>query len=158
MRRVVSALFSNRLLWLKIALPASVLVCFSILSGVQGPRLLPRFTDFLKEPERFDGAELLVQFTMIERYAGPGRFVVHDIWGNRIEVLGQIPEGQDGCFISFRAKFKAPGYLILGKPWHIYRYDTAKLIVSAAALLTLLVLFARSFGLNIRRLRFEERR
>ena len=154
----VSALFSDRHRWLKIGLPGALLLAMCIYSATAGPKRMPRFVDYLKDPARFDGTSLLVQFTQIKRYGGPGRFTVQDIWGNRIEVIGTIPPGQGGCFISFEALFKKPGYLVLGEKWHIYSLDTFKLVVSAVALVGVAFYFIRRFRLNARRLRFEERR
>jgi len=155
----VPALFSDRHRWIKIGLPGALLLAMCIYSATAGPKRMSRFADYLREPARFDGASLLVQFTQIKRYDCPNnRFTVQDIWGNRIEVVGTIPPGQMGCFISFEALFKKPGYLVLGKKWHIYSSDTLKLIVSAVALVGVALFFLRRFRFNPRRLRFEERR
>lgn len=134
-----------------------LLVGMCVYSAIVGPKRLPAFTDFLKDPERFDGARFMVQFTMISEYKGPDRFTVADLKWNQIEVMGKIPRGNKGCFISFEATFKSPGYLVLGERWHIYTHDTAKLVVSAPALLGVVIFFLRRFRLNLGRLRFEER-
>ena len=153
----VPALFSDRRRWLKIGLPGAVLLAMCIYSAVAGPKRMPRFADYLKDPARFDGRSLLVQFTQIRRYEGPDKFTVQDIWGDRIQVRGHIPPGQVGCFISFYATFNKPGYLVLGEKWHIYRWDTVKLVVSATALIGVLLFFLRRFRFNLRRFRFEAR-
>jgi len=158
LRQKVPALFSDERRWLKIGLPSALLLAMCIYSAIAGPKLLPRFADYLKDPARFDGIRFMVQFTQIKRYDGPDRFTVQDIWGNRIDVTGSIPAGEEGCFISFEAVFKSPGYLVLGERWHIYARDTQKLIVSAVALLGVMVFFLRRFRVNPRRIRFEERR
>jgi len=152
------ALFSDRHRWLKIGLPAALLLAMCIYSAIAGPKLMPRFADYLQDPARFDGTRFVVQFTQIKRYDGPDRFTVQDIWGNRIDVTGSIPHGEEGCFISFEAVFKSPGYLVLGEYWHIYARDTQKLVVSALALVGVMVFFLRRFKPNLRRFRFEERR
>ena len=155
--RLVSRLFSDRHRLLKIGLPAAALLAMCVYSAIAGPNLAPRFSDYLKDPARFDGTRLIVQFTQVDRYDGPGKFTVRDIRGNRIAVMGAIPPGQEGCFISFEAVFRSPGYLILGKTWHIYARDTLKLVVSAVALIGVAVFFLRRFRFNLRRFRFEER-
>ena len=135
-----------------------------IYSAIAGPKLRTRgqglrtsFSDHLQDPASFDGTRLMVQFTQIKSYDGPDRFTVRDIRGNRIEVIGRIPPGHKGCFISFEATFRRPGYLILGDKWHIYAGDTQKLIVSAVGLIGVAVFFLRRFRFNLRRFRFEER-
>jgi len=153
----VPALFSDRHRWLKIGLPGTLLLAMCIYSATAGPERMPRFADYLRDTAHFDGTSLLVQFTQIKRYDGPNRFTVQDIWGNRIEVIGTIPPGQMGCFISFEALFKKPGYLVLGKKWHIYSLDTLKLVVSAIALAGVALFFLRRFRFNPSLFRFEER-
>lgn len=135
----------------------AAMVAMCIYSGIAGPKLLPDFVDYLKEPARFDGQHLMVQFTQVKTYLGADRFVVQDIRGHRIEVEGRIPPGQEGCFISFEAEFKSPGYLILKDRWHIYARDTEKLVVSAVGLIGVAAFFLRRFRFNLRRLRFEDR-
>ena len=154
----VSAVFSDRHRWLKIGLPAALLLAMCIYSAIVGSRLYTAFADFLKDPDRYDGTEFTVQFTIVKGYEGPDRFTIADLPGRRIQVEGHIPPGQEGCFISFDATFKSPGYLILGKRWHIYQHDTLKLIISAPALLGVGLFFLGRFRFRLRRFRFEERR
>lgn len=157
MLRKVPALFSDEHRRLKIALSAALLLAMCIYSGIVGPKLKPRFYDFLEDPARFDGTRLMVQFTQIKEYIGPDRFVARDIRGDTIEVEGKIPPGHEGCFISFDAVFRSPGYLVLGEPWHIYARDTLKLIVSVVGLIGVAVFFLIRFKFSLRRFRFEER-
>ena len=157
MRDNVSRLFSNRGRWLKMGLPAAALIALCIYSAIAGPNLAPRFSDYLKDPARFDGTRMMVQFTQVDSYDGPGKFTVRDIKGSRIAVMGAIPPGQESCFISFDAVFRSPGHLVLGDKWHIYARDTLKLIVSAVALVGVAAFFLRRFRFNLRRFRFEER-
>ncbi|MCD6326606.1 hypothetical protein J7M28_03495 [bacterium] len=154
----LSILFSDKLRWLKIALPLLILAALCVYSGIKGPELAPHFSDYLKDPDRFDGTQFMVQFTMVKEIKGPERFVVADLNGRRIDVVGSIPSGSEECFISFEAIFKAPGYLILQKPWHIYSKDRLKLYVSAIALLGVMAFFLRRFRFNLRRFCFEARR
>jgi len=158
LQQSVPAFLSDRHRWLKIGLPAALLLAMCIYSAIAGPKLLPSFADYLKDPGRFDGTRLIVQFTQIKQYNGPDRFIVQDIRGNRIEVEGKVAPGQEGSFISFDAVFRSPGRLILGEPWHIYARDTLKLVVSAVALIGVAVFFLLRFRFNLRRFRFEERR
>ena len=153
----ISILFSDKRRWLKIALPLLILVALCIYSGIKGPQLAPHFADYLKDPERFDGTQFMVQFTMVKEIKSPERFVVADLNGRRIDVVGSIPSGSEECFISFQATFKAPGYLILQDPWHIYSKDRLKLYVSAIALLGVMAFFLRRFRFDFRRFYFEER-
>ena len=151
-----STLFSDDHLWLKVGLPIVLLVALCIYSGIQGPKRLQHFADFLKDPDRFDGTEFMAQFTMVKEVS-PESFVVADLKGRRIEVRGRVPPGSEECFISFQAVFKSPGYLLLKEPWHVYSKDRLKLYVSAIALSGVAVFFLRRFRFNLRRFRFEER-
>lgn len=148
--------FSDDYVWLKVGLPIIVLVALCVYSGIEGPKRLQHFADFLKAPERFDGTEFMVQYTMIKEIH-PDRFVVANLKGRRIEVKGKVPPGNEECFISFQAVFRSPGYLELREPWHIYSKDRLKLYVSAIALAGIAIFFIRRFRFNLRRFRFEER-
>lgn len=148
--------FSNRLWGLKIGLGLALLVGMGAYSGIVGSNLYPAFADFLKDPDRYDGTRFMVQFVILKGYDGPGKFRIVDLRGRMIQVLGDIPPGQEGCFMSFEGTFKSPGYLILGKRWHIYKHDTLKLIVSAPALLGVGLFFLGRFRFNLRRFRFED--